>query len=237
MYRGNLTIQNLGSNEAEHKMLKTSLGIFILVWRATVQIFCDPMKICASLVLPLLLLLLVLIFVSHGNWPIAQNVHAALSNFDNSNNHTSVKYDDLFGLLKGNGLNLPNPFEHLIDIDAKQIFPNETLKNEIISKVGPSEFTMPYLKYNLLGFNISATDIEVKANATQLGVNSDQNKKIRIDFPVMLARNVNVSNEVTNQSYRNIDLSSIYAIYDPKTDKFTFHVPFSIAAKYLLKGS
>ena len=237
MYRGNSMIQNLGSNEAEHKMLKTSLGIFILVWRATVQIFCDPMKICALLVLPLLLLLLALIFVSHGNWPIAQNAHAALSSFDNSSNHTSVKNDDLFGLLKGNGLNLPNLFEHLIDIDAKQIFPNETLKSEIISKVGPSEFTMPYLKYNLLGFNISATDIEVKANAKQLGDNSDQNKKIRIDFPVMLARNVNVSNEVTNQSYHNIDLSSIYAIYDPETDKFTFHVPFSIAAKYLLKGS
>ena len=237
MYRGNSMIQNLGSNEAEHKMLKTSLGIFILVWRATVQIFCDPMKICALLVLPLLLLLLGLIFVSHGNWPIAQNAHAALSNFDNSSNHTSVKFDDLFGLLKGNGLSLPNPFEHRIEIDAKQIFPNETLKSEIISKVGPSEFTMPYLKYNLLGFNISATDIEVKANAKQLGDNSDQNKKIRIDFPVMLARNVNVSNEVTNQSYHNIDLSSIYAIYDPETDKFTFHVPFSIAAKYLLKGS
>jgi hypothetical protein len=53
----------------------------------------------------------------------------------------------------------------------------------------------------------------------------------------MLANNVNVSNKATSQSYHNVDLSSIYAIYDPKPDKFTFHVPFSIAAKYLLKGS
>ncbi len=53
----------------------------------------------------------------------------------------------------------------------------------------------------------------------------------------MLANNVNVSNKATSQSYHNVDLSSIYAIYDPKTDKFIFHVPFSIAAKYLLKGS
>ena len=69
------------------------------------------------------------------------------------------------------------------------------------------------------------------------GGESDQSKKTRIDFPVMLANNVNVSNKATSQSYHNVDLSSIYAIYDPKTDKFTFHVPFSIAAKYLLKGS
>jgi hypothetical protein len=56
---------------------------------------------------------------------------------------------------------------------------------------------MPYLKYNLLGFNISATDIRVKANSTQInsGGESDQSKKTRIDFPVMLANNVNVSNK------------------------------------------
>jgi hypothetical protein len=194
------------------------------------------MKICRLLVL--VLLLLPLLSLTHNIWPIAQTADAELISFDNHSMNISVKFDDLLGLFKGNTLNFQNPFEHQIEIDAKQIFPNETLKREIISKSGPSEFTMPYLKYNLLGFNISATDIRVKANATQIsGGESDQNKKTRIDFPVMLANNVNVSNKATSQSYHNIDLSSIYAIYDPKTDKFTFHVPFSIAAKYLLKGS
>jgi len=58
----------------------------------------------------------------------------------------------------------------------------------------------------------------------------------RIDFPVMQARDVNVRNGVLNQNFTNVDLSSIYAIYDPHTDKFTFHVPYSIAAKYLFTG-
>jgi hypothetical protein len=194
------------------------------------------MKICRLLVL--VLLLLPLLSLTHNIWPIAQTADAELISFDNHSMNISVKFDDLFGLFKGNTLNFQNPFEHQIEIDAKQIFPNETLKREIISKSGPSEFTMPYLKYNLLGFNISATDISVKANATQIsGDESDQNKKTRIDFPVMLANNVNVSNKATSQSFHNVDLSSIYAIYDQKTDKFTFHVPYSIAAKYLLKGS
>ena len=127
------------------------------------------------------------------------------------------------------------PLEHSIEIDADQIFPNETLKHEIISKSGPLESSMPNLEYNLLGFNISATDIRVIANAKKISDDTDQNQKTRIDFPVMLAKNVNVNNEATNQNFKDVDLSSIYAIYDPLTDKFNFHIPFDIAARYLFK--
>jgi hypothetical protein len=94
---------------------------------------------------------------------------------------------------------------------------------------------MPNLEYNLLGFNISATDIRVIANAKKISDDTDQNQKTRIDFPVMLAKNVNVNNEATNQNFKDVDLSSIYAIYDPMTDKFNFHIPFDIAARYLFK--
>lgn len=229
-------IQNLSPSNAEQRMPKMLSRIFILAWSTIIQIFCNPMKIWPLLVL--VLLSLPLLSLAHIILPTVQTADAELISFDNHSMNISVKFDDLLGLFKGNTINFQNPFEHQIDIDAKQIFPNETLKREIISKSGPSEFTMPYLNYNLLGFNISATDIRVKANATQIsgGGESDQSKKTRIDFPVMLADNVNVSNKATSQSFHNVDLSSIYAIYDPKTDKFTFHVPYSIAAKYLLKG-
>lgn len=129
------------------------------------------------------------------------------------------------------------PFEHSVEIDAKEIFPNETLKDEIVSKSGSFEFTIPILNYDLLGFNISASDIKVNTNAKQIIYDGDQSNKTRIDFPVMLARNVNVSNEIVGQKYENVDLSSIYALYDPETDKFTFHVPFEIAARYIINGS
>jgi hypothetical protein len=129
------------------------------------------------------------------------------------------------------------PFEHQVEIDANQIFPNETLKREIINQSGSFEFTIPNLNYSLLGFNISAYDVKVNATAKQVMDDSGQSNKTRIDFPVMLARSVNVSNEMTSQKYENVDLSSIYAFYDPETDKFTFHVPYEIAARYLLNGS
>lgn len=140
-------------------------------------------------------------------------------------------FDNVVDILGG------RPFEHLLEIDATEIFPNETLKHEMVSKSGSFEFTMPVLNYDLLGFNISASDIKVNANTKQIIYDGDQSKKTRVDFPVMLARSVNVSNEIINQKYENVDLSSIYALYDPETDKFTFHVPFEIAARYLLNQS
>ncbi len=127
-----------------------------------------------------------------------------------------------------------NPFEHQIEIDANQIFPNESLKNEVTGNASSLEFTMPVLNYNLLGFNISASNIEVNASSKQ--VSDDSNKK-RIKFLTMVAKNVTVSNELTKRNFNDVDLSSTYAIYDPKTDKFTFHIPFDIVARYLVKGS
>lgn len=144
--------------------------------------------------------------------------------------YAQITADTLFNIFT-------KPFEHSVEIDADQIFPNETLKREMISKPGSHEFTMPTLNYDLLGFNISASDIKVNANAKQVIDDSSNSEKTRFDFPVMLAKNVNVSNGVINQKYDNVDLSSIYAIYDPQSDKFTFHVPFEIAARYLLDGS
>jgi hypothetical protein len=146
-----------------------------------------------------------------------------------NNIYTPIIFENLFNTIKGNVLNFTRPFEHTVVIDAGHIFPNETLKHKIIEKSGQSEFKIPILKYNLLGFNISATDIKVKANVKE-------SNNTRIDFPVMQARDVNVRNGVSNQNFTNVDLSSIHAIYDSQTDKLTFHVPFSIAAKYLLSG-
>lgn len=91
-----------------------------------------------------------------------------------------------------------NPFEHQIEIDANQIFPNESLKNEVIGNTSSLEFTLPELNYNLLGLNISASNIEVNASSEQV---NDSNKK-RIDYPTMLEKNVTVSNELTKQNFK-----------------------------------
>jgi hypothetical protein len=189
---------------------------------------CDTIKRGGLLLLSISLLILVSYYIQ----PIAAFGQQDISMYSNNNIYTPVIFENLFNTIKGNVLNFTRPFEHTVVIDASHIFPNETLKHKIISKSGQSDFKIPILKYNLLGFNISATDIQVKANVKEIG----QSNNTRIDFPVMQARDVNVRNGVLNQNFTNVDLSSIYAIYDPQTDKFTFHVPYNIAAKYLFTG-
>ena len=60
---------------------------------------------------------------------------------------------------------------------------------------------------SFLGFNLSASNIEVNASTKQV---SDNRK--RIDFLIMLAKNVTVSNEL--QNFNDVDLSSIYISKD-----------------------
>jgi hypothetical protein len=134
-------------------------------------------------------------------------------------------FDSILDIFKG------KLFEHQVEIDANQILSNESIRHEVLTN-SSLEFNMPVLNYNLLGFNISATNIEVNASSKQA---SDEGNKKRIDFLFMLAENVNVSNGIINQNFNDVDLSSIYAIYDPQTDKFTFHIPFDVAARYIMK--
>jgi hypothetical protein len=211
--------------------MKSSLKIFVLLGGLPMQKIYGVMKDFSFLSLSLSLLVLGSCSIQ---WVLADaRQDFIVFEFDNGNGiFTPVMFDNVF---EGNFLNLANPFEHTVEIDADQIFPNETLKRKIVSDSGQLKFTIPTLKYNLLGFNISATDIEVNASAKQITDDPDQINNTRIDFPVMLARNVNVSNGIINKNFNNIDLSSTYMIYDPMTDKFTFHVPFGIAAKYLLR--
>ena len=118
--------------------------------------------------------------------------------------------------------------EYTISLDGKQIFPNSTLKQNIVDKYQPSTYDIRDLKYNILGFNITAHDIKIHVNPSRIDTT-----KTRVDMPVMLARNVTVTNGVINLKYNRVDLGSIYGIYDKTTDKMMVHIPLVVASKYL----
>jgi hypothetical protein len=119
-------------------------------------------------------------------------------------------------------------FEFTVDLDANQIFPNEKIKQDIVSKYKSAEYNIANLKHELIGFKIIASDIKIHVNPTRI----DQTQT-RIDIPLMLAKNVKVSNGVINLDINEIDLGSIYALYDRNTDKMTAHVPIDVAYRYL----
>jgi hypothetical protein len=128
--------------------------------------------------------------------------------------------------------NLGKQLEYTQDIDANQVFTDVTVKNKVLNNLEPTQYTIPALKHSLIGYDISANNIEVKTESKKIDDN-----KTRIDFPIMKAKNVKVSNGgLVNLSYDNVDLSSMYIIYNPKTGKFTLHIPILVAAKYLPKS-
>ena len=149
----------------------------------------------------------------------------------NFNNTDTNIFDNIFKNLKNKFTNITRNLEYTIDINANQIFPNDTIKNIVLNKKQPVEYLIPVLEYNLLGFEIFATDIKVKTESKKIYEN-DKNK-LRIEFPIMQAKNVNVNNQIFDLNYDNIDLSSTYTIYDSELDKFTIHIPLYVAARYL----
>ncbi|MGZ5485714.1 MAG: hypothetical protein ACXWFB_07380 [Nitrososphaeraceae archaeon] len=152
--------------------------------------------------------------------------------YGQNSNNTNV-FDNIFKNLKNKIIDLTKSVEYTIDIKANQIFPNDTIKNSILNKNQPMEYLIPILEYNLLGFDIFATDIKVRAESKK--IYEDNKNKLRIEFPIMQAKNVNVNNKIFDLNYENIDLSSTYTIYDSELDKFTIHIPVYVATRYLPK--
>jgi hypothetical protein len=149
----------------------------------------------------------------------------------NFNNTDTNIFDNKFYDLKNKFINITRSLEYTIDINANQIFPNDTIKNMVLNENQPVEYLIPILEYNLLGFEIFATDIKVKTESKKIYEN-DKNK-LRIEFPIMQAKNVKVSNQIFDLTYDNVDLSSTYTIYDSQLDKFTVHIPLYVAARHL----
>ena len=84
------------------------------------------------------------------------------------------------------------------------------------------------MKYKLLGFDITASDIKIEVKPSRI-----DELRTKIDLPVVLAKNVSVSNGLLNLKYSELNLNSIYGIYDKSSDKMTLHIPFNIALHYL----
>ncbi|HJY10814.1 MAG TPA: hypothetical protein VJ250_07660 [Nitrososphaeraceae archaeon] len=125
--------------------------------------------------------------------------------------------------------NLIKNFEYTFNIEGKQIFPTNNIKQDIVSEYKSSKYNIDDLNYELLGFKIRASDIKIHVDPKKI-----DDTETRVDIPVLLAKDIKVSNGgLVNLSYDAVDLGSVYGIYNKATDKMTVHVPLGIAAKYV----
>ena len=192
-------------------------------------------KIFSHMALSSLLSITIIVFSVHAFLPslvvvVAYTEPKDMQEMDNSLDshdsimihHTVYNSNNIFG-------NLAKQFEYTFDLDGKQIFPNDTIKQDIVAKYKSADYNISNLNYNLLGFNITGSNIKIHVNPSRI----DQ-ITTRIDFPVMTANNVTVINGSINSKYSKVNLGSIYGIYNKSTDKITMHIPTSVALQYLL---
>ena len=125
--------------------------------------------------------------------------------------------------------NLTKNIEYTFDLEGSQIFPTNDIKQDLISEYKSSEYNISDLNYELLGFKIKASDIKINVDPQKI-----DDTKTRIDIPLLLAKNIKVINGgIIDLSYNEVELGSVYGIYDKTTDKMTVHVPVITAAKYI----
>ena len=167
----------------------------------------------------------------HYNGPLAAVYRYAeeKDNIGNSNNHlVTVADNDVFGNLAKQFDSFTKQFEYTVDLNGKQIFPNDIIKQDIVTNYKSSNYNISSLKYRLLGFDITASDIRIHVNPSKIDT-----VKTKINFPLVFARNVTVNNGLINLRYYEINLGSIYGIYDKTTDKMTMHIPIRFALQYI----
>ncbi len=120
-------------------------------------------------------------------------------------------------------------FEYTFDIVGAQIFPNDTVKHNIVSEYNPSVYSIPSLQYEIMEHMINASDVQIHVNPTRV-----DEENTRLDFQIY-ANNAEVTGQLLNKSYYNLEIRSAYGIYNQATDKMTIHIPYDVALQHLLQ--
>src|SRR5919199_4751582 len=123
----------------------------------------------------------------------------------NKNLVTNIVDNNIFENLAKQFGNIARQFEYTVDLSERQIFPNDTLKQDIIAHYKSSAYNISSLKYRLLGFDITASDIKIDVKPSRIDVN-----RTKVDLPIVDAKNVVVTNGLLNLKYTEVNLGPIY---------------------------
>ena len=176
-----------------------------------------------TIFIPLTLLVIIAIFITNQHNLDLFSVYA-----QGNSNPLGNALSHIIGNISKAFNGLTRQPEYTVSLDGKQILPNSTLKQNIVEKYQPSTYDIRDLKYNILGFNITAHDIKIHVNPSRIDTT-----KTRVDIPLMVGSNVTVTNGIINLNYNQVNLGLIYGIYDKTTDKMMVHIPLVVASKYL----
>jgi hypothetical protein len=93
-----------------------------------------------------------------------------------------VDHNSILGNLANQFGSLTQQFEYTVNLDGKQVFPNDTIKQNILTTYKSENYNISSLNYNLLGSDITASNIKIHVNPSRIDqtmtrVSSDSNSK------------------------------------------------------------
>jgi hypothetical protein len=119
--------------------------------------------------------------------------------------------------------------EYTFDIYGAEIFPNDQLKYSILSEHNQSVYYISNLSFAIMDHTINASDVQIQVQPSML-----DDTKTRLDIQIYAAT-ADVTGQWISKSYNNLEIRSLYGIYDRTTDKMVVHVPYSTAFPLLLQ--
>ncbi len=119
--------------------------------------------------------------------------------------------------------------EYTFDINGVQIFPNDTIKHNIVNEYKPSVYNISKLEYEMMGHAINASNVQIHVNPTRI-----DDLTTRLDFQIYAADAV-VKGDLLSKNYTNLEITSAYGIYNEITDKMTIHVPYTTALQLIAR--
>lgn len=120
-------------------------------------------------------------------------------------------------------------FEYKMDVDASELFPNDEIKNDLITKQEPRQFTIDEIQREIAGFSITASDVVMQLDPSGIDASNT-----RIDLDIK-GTSVKVESSYLTRTYESIDVHGIYGVYNSETDNVAIHVPYAVALSLLLR--
>jgi hypothetical protein len=124
---------------------------------------------------------------------------------------------------------LLDSFEYVFYVDAAQLIPNDTLKDTILTEHKPASYSISRLQYKIFDYTINASNVQIEVDPMQI-----DHYKTRFNIQIS-ASSAQVAGQWLSRTYENLDLKSVYGVYDRITDKMAIHIPYSVALSLVLQ--
>jgi hypothetical protein len=133
------------------------------------------------------------------------------------------------GLLDNGVFFLLDEAEYTYDIYGAQIFPNDQLKYSILTEQHQSIYNISSLTFVIMGHTVKASNVQIHV---QPGIVDDTKTRLNIEI---YAATGDVTGQWVSRSYDNVEIRSLYGIYDRTTDKMIIHIPYGTVLSLLLQ--